>query len=88
MSEEKGLGVSDIGCFGTVCAIIAFVFTWGSAIVAFPFFGFVFGWIPAIVMAFIVYVCAEIALWLMWLIVLALLIIAGILFVTGTVVLN
>ncbi|ULJ69585.1 hypothetical protein MIS45_01595 [Wielerella bovis] len=82
MSTEKNSG-SDIGCFGLVCAIIAFICTWVSAIVAFPFLGFVFGWIPAIVMAFIVYVCAEIALWLMWLIILVLLVIAGILFAAG-----
>lgn len=81
MSSEK----SDVGCFGLVCAFIAFISTWFSVIAAFPFLGFVFGWIPAIVMAFIVYVCAEIALWLMWIILVLLLLIAGFLFFAGAI---
>lgn len=79
---------SEVGCFGTICGVIAFVCTWFSMIMSFPFLGFVFGWIPAIVMALIVYACAEIAIWLMWIILVGLLVIAGILFATGAAVLS
>lgn len=84
-NSEK-LGVSDIGCFGLVCAVIAFICTWFSAIIAVPFAGFLFGWIPAIVMAFIVYVCAEIALILMFRILAVLFLIAAFLFFTGAII--
>ncbi len=78
----------NIGCFGAVCAVIAFISTWFSMIIGFPFLGFIFGWIPAGIMALIIYVCAEIALWLMWLILFILLVLAGALFATGAVILS
>lgn len=78
----------DIGCFGTICALVAFVCTWVSMIASLNVLGFIFGWIPAIVMALIVYICAEIALWLVWIILAVLLLIAAGLFLTGTAILS
>lgn len=80
MSDDFKL---NIGCFGWICAFIAFVSIWFSAIAAFNFFGFIFGWLPALIVAVLVAVCADIALWLMWCILVFALLVAGALLLFG-----
>lgn len=55
---------SDIGCFGLFCAGIAFFATWIFAFITFNFFGLVLGWIPALIVAVVIYFTAGFAIWL------------------------
>lgn len=50
------------GCFAIICSAITFFATWIFAIVIFNFFGLVLGWIPAMIVAIVIYFVAEIAL--------------------------
>lgn len=53
------------GCLATICAAIAFFGTWIFAFVVFNFFGLVFGWIAALIVAVVVYYVTDVAIWLL-----------------------
>lgn len=61
MSQGNDL---DVGCFGLFCAGIAFFATWIFAFVTFNFLGLVLGWIPALIVAVVIYFTAGLAVWL------------------------
>lgn len=59
---------NNVGCFGLFCACIAFFATWGFSIVTFNFFGLVLGWIPALIVGFVVYFASYLALFIFYVI--------------------
>ncbi|MDO4709724.1 MAG: hypothetical protein Q4B94_07985 [Pseudomonadota bacterium] len=84
MSDEKDNPLMH-GAWGT--AIFSFFATWVAAVVAFNFFGLVFGWIPALLVAVVLYFTAPFLYAFIWVtffvILVSLLVICAILYFMG-----
>lgn len=84
MSDEKDNPLMH-GAWGT--AIFSFFATWIAAVVVFNFFGLVFGWIPALLVAVVLYFTAPFLYAFIWVtlvvIWVSLLVIVGILYFIG-----